>query len=164
MATLGEPKRYRLTVPNQDKSVQDWIAEQLNISVSIRQLIREDIQKNGYTDVTCRQVEQGAKRGRPTNAELERREVQYAEPVSDIPVRAEPVSQVKQKPVQKQRMVEPPVVSEPVTPVPEFVPKKDPLDLSMGSMPSVFPQMPQIPIEEEPVKTDLGSMLDSIVG
>lgn len=66
-------KRYRLMVPNEDISVQEWIDAQLNISTSIRQLIREDIVKNGYTDVTCRRVEQGAKRGRPTNAELERR-------------------------------------------------------------------------------------------
>lgn len=66
-------KRYRLQVPAEDISVQEWIEAQINISTSIRQLIREDIMKNGYTDVTCRRVEQGPKRGRPTNAELERR-------------------------------------------------------------------------------------------
>lgn len=69
-------KRYRLQVPAADESVQKWLAEQINISTSLRQLIRDDIQKNGFTDVTCRAVEQGPKRGRPTNAELERREEQ----------------------------------------------------------------------------------------
>ena len=63
-------KRYRLQVPAEDISVQEWIEAQINISTSIRQLIREDIMKNGYTDVTCRRVEQGPKRGRPTNAEF----------------------------------------------------------------------------------------------
>lgn len=67
-------KRYRLTVPDADVSTQQWLASQINFSNSIRALIREDIMKNGFTDVSCRPVEQGLKRGRPSNAELERRE------------------------------------------------------------------------------------------
>lgn len=74
MANMTESaKRYRLQVPAADESVQKWLAAQINISNSLRLLIREDIQKNGFTDMTCRSVEQGPKRGRPTNAELERR-------------------------------------------------------------------------------------------
>lgn len=38
-------KRYRLQVPAEDISVQEWIEAQINISTSIRQLIREDIMK-----------------------------------------------------------------------------------------------------------------------
>lgn len=68
-----EAKRYRFQVPSEDVTVQEWLAAQINVSTSLRQLIREDIQRNGFTDVTCRAVEQGAKRGRPTNAELARR-------------------------------------------------------------------------------------------
>jgi hypothetical protein len=74
MAKQNMPStRYRLSVPAADESTLAWIDAQLNLSYSIRMLIREDIQKNGCTDVSCRAVEQGAKRGRPTNAELERR-------------------------------------------------------------------------------------------
>ena len=89
-------KRYRFQVPAADESVQEWLAAQINMSNSLRQLIREDIQKNGFTDVTCRAVEQGAKRGRPTNAELARR-VEEAEgdnileSVEEKPVKQEPV-------------------------------------------------------------------------
>lgn len=76
---MGRPSidttRYRLSVPNADTSTLEWLKAQLNISASIRVLIREDIQQNGFTDVTCRTVEQGPKRGRPSNAELERRQV-----------------------------------------------------------------------------------------
>lgn len=82
MASMtGSAKRYRLQVPAADESVQKWLAEQLNISTSLRQLIREDIQRNGYTDVTCRAVEQGPKRGRPTNAEMERKLEQKLEQI-----------------------------------------------------------------------------------
>lgn len=66
-------QRFRLSVPDADESVLAWIGAQLNLSASVRMLIRDDIQQNGFTDVSCRTVEQGAKRGRPSNAELERR-------------------------------------------------------------------------------------------
>lgn len=89
-------KRYRFQVPAADESVQEWLAAQINISTSLRQLIRDDIQKNGFTDVTCRAVEQGAKRGRPTNAELARRAEEaendnISEFVEEKPVKQEPV-------------------------------------------------------------------------
>lgn len=100
MANMTESaKRYRLQVPAADESVQKWLAAQINISNSLRLLIREDIQKNGFTDVTCRAVEQGPKRGRPTNAELERRaemeEAEVVEPaVADTPAKVSNVSNV----------------------------------------------------------------------
>lgn len=92
----GSAKRYRLQVPAADESVQRWLAEQLNISSSLRQLIRDDIQRNGYTDVTCRAVEQGAKRGRPSNAELERRQEQTQREEAEQPIK-QSVVQVKQE-------------------------------------------------------------------
>lgn len=93
-------KRYRFQVPAADESVQMWLAGQLNISNSLRQLIREDIQKNGFTDVTCRAVEQGAKRGRPTNAEILRR-AEEAEGIEEhvvTPVEEKVEEPVKEKP------------------------------------------------------------------
>lgn len=79
MAKLDSAKRYRFTVPSQDAYVQEWIEAQINLSTSIRTLIREDIQKNGYTDVTCREVEQRPKVGRPTTAEVEKRKLREVE-------------------------------------------------------------------------------------
>lgn len=101
MANMTESaKRYRLQVPAADESVQKWLAAQINISNSLRLLIREDIQKNGFTDVTCRAVEQGPKRGRPTNAELERRaEMEEADTVEPAVVNTpEKVSNVSTVP------------------------------------------------------------------
>lgn len=60
MAISGDAKRYRLSVPVMDTSVQKWLDAQINLSISIRHLIRDDIAKHGYTDITCRDVEQGS--------------------------------------------------------------------------------------------------------
>lgn len=84
MAKLDSAKRYRFTVPAQDEYVQQWIDAQINISTSIRTLIREDIQKNGYTDVTCREVEQRPKVGRPSAAEVEKRRLQELQEMAHI--------------------------------------------------------------------------------
>lgn len=82
MPTLKDnATRYRFAVPSADESVHKWLEAQLNLSVSLRLLIKEDIIRNGCTDVTCRAVEQ-QRRGRPSNAELEKRsEDVVAEPV-----------------------------------------------------------------------------------
>lgn len=50
-------KRYRFSVPNADTSVNDWIAVQTNLSMSLRLLIGEYIEKYGYEDATCRRKE-----------------------------------------------------------------------------------------------------------
>jgi hypothetical protein len=84
LATDG--KRYRFTVPFADEAVQEWLNAQLNISNSIRILIRDEIQKNGYVDASCRPVGQMGKRGRPSNAEIEMRQsvVEKSENVVDF--------------------------------------------------------------------------------
>lgn len=115
MAKLSNnSKRYRFTVPEQDSSVQEWLDAQLNISSSLRALIRDDIIKNGCSDVTCRVVEQGPKRGRPTNLELERRSqnenkvnVKLSEEKVVAPVQVTPV-------VETQQHVEPKQESSPI--------------------------------------------------
>lgn len=162
MATLDNPKRYRLTVPAQDTSVQDWIAAQLNISASIRQLIRKDIQSNGYTDVTCRQVEQGAKRGRPSNAELERRETESQnEPPVNSYEPAEP--EFKAPPVTTKQQSVP--VTKPVqTATPEQtqpVPTKDPKSFMLGNS-NEQSAKPNTNKKENP-HPGLNAMLDSIM-
>lgn len=60
-----EPKRYRFSVPPADTSVMAWVEQQSNLSMSLRMLIGECIERNGYGDYTCRERIPGAKRGRP---------------------------------------------------------------------------------------------------
>lgn len=48
--------RFRLNVPVQDESVVEWIRSQAHLSMSLRLLIKEDISRNGMSDVTCRSV------------------------------------------------------------------------------------------------------------
>lgn len=57
--------RYRLSVPDRDVSVREWIAVQEHLSISLRLLIKEDILRNGLSDVTCRMPDQTVRRGRP---------------------------------------------------------------------------------------------------
>lgn len=46
--------RYRIAVPEADTLVHEWMKAQLNASMSLRMLIKDDVIRNGCTDVTCR--------------------------------------------------------------------------------------------------------------
>ncbi|WP_434598286.1 hypothetical protein [Streptomyces sp. A5-4] len=70
----GEPRKVRWTVPAADSSVIEWLNEQTDISQSIRLLIRESIQRDGYVDVYYKPVEQLPRRGRPPLESTEQRE------------------------------------------------------------------------------------------
>lgn len=59
------PKRFRVSVPETDESVLAWIGAQSDLSNSVRTLIRESIERNGYRDATCYPVVQQPRRGRP---------------------------------------------------------------------------------------------------
>lgn len=61
----GEPRKVRWTVPAADTSVIEWLNVQADISQSLRLLIRESIQRDGYVDVFYKPVEQLPRRGRP---------------------------------------------------------------------------------------------------
>lgn len=69
MATQ-EPQshRMRFTVPAADVSVVEWVNTQDNLSVSLRMLVREFIERHGMIDPTCIPVTQQPKRGRPTSS------------------------------------------------------------------------------------------------
>lgn len=64
-----EPRRVRLTVPAVDVSTQQWLDLQDDASVSMRLLIRESIERDGYVDVMNKPVEQLPRRGRPPQTE-----------------------------------------------------------------------------------------------
>ena len=59
------PKRFRVSVPETDESVLAWIGAQSDLSNSVRALIKESIERNGYRDATCYPVQQQPRRGRP---------------------------------------------------------------------------------------------------
>ncbi|MFE7114099.1 hypothetical protein ACFU99_01560, partial [Streptomyces sp. NPDC057654] len=70
----GEPHKLRWTVPAADTSVIEWLNAQEDKSQSIRLLIRESIQRDGYVDVFYKPVEQLPRRGRPPLESTEQRE------------------------------------------------------------------------------------------
>lgn len=45
--------RYRLSVPEADVLVNNWIAEQNNLSFSLRLVIKDAIRRYGMIDITC---------------------------------------------------------------------------------------------------------------
>lgn len=94
-------KRYRFSVPNADASINRWVSEQSNLSMSLRMLIGECIERNGYGDYTCRERIPGARRGRPPKASYaEEQDVEEQVGSTQPVVPAEPVvSTVTKKPV-----------------------------------------------------------------
>lgn len=53
MAKERAVNRYRLSVPEADESVNQWIEKQNNLSFSLRCVIKDIIRRYGITDVTC---------------------------------------------------------------------------------------------------------------
>lgn len=100
--------RYRFSVPDDDISVVRWLENQHSISMSMRLLIRDAIRSTGLQDVTCIPVEQYAKRGRPSNAELAARE-RTAQDEAPVEARRVPAEQAER--------------SESYGPVPKIEPK-----------------------------------------
>lgn len=60
-----EPMRTRLTVPAADGSVIEWLELQDDPSGSMRKLIRDSIEREGFTDAMNKPVAQLPRRGRP---------------------------------------------------------------------------------------------------
>ena len=57
--------RKRVSVPRADVSTLEWMDAQENISFSVRALIHDYIEHEGYSDPTARPVTQLPRRGRP---------------------------------------------------------------------------------------------------
>lgn len=96
---------------------------QQNVSYSVRQLIRDAIRKDGYVDVTCREVEQLPKRGRPPKEDYdepfdEQVQVVHDEPQAQPQVANTPKTTPKPEPVQPK----PPAYSPPKQNVQQNVP------------------------------------------
>lgn len=64
----GTPKRVRVSVPAADVSTLEWLKRQNDMSASIRALIRESIEREGYVDVYNRPLVQRPRIGRPPSS------------------------------------------------------------------------------------------------
>ena len=78
------PKRFRVSVPETDESVLAWIGAQSDLSNSVRALIRESIERNGYRDATCYPVVQQPRRGRPPKNTDEAEDVTVSEMIKPV--------------------------------------------------------------------------------
>lgn len=126
--TKPESKRVRLTIPAADESSQAWIDLQDDPSASMRILIRQSIQRDGYVDVVNRPVEQQPHRGRPPKSEEEDSaqlpqvaaadEIDGPEPDEAEPVK-EPRHQVEDAEEPEQRQAEPAAAKQPKTKKPQ---------------------------------------------
>ena len=90
------PKRFRVSVPETDESVLAWIGAQSDLSNSVRALIRESIERNGYRDATCYPVQQQPRRGRPPKNTDEAEDATVPEMIKPV---VEPDDEVATTPV-----------------------------------------------------------------
>jgi len=64
-AHAAPSRKLRVSIPAADVSVLQWLDAQASLADSLRALIRESIQRDGYIDVAFKPVEQLPRRGRP---------------------------------------------------------------------------------------------------
>lgn len=57
-AADGTSERKRISIPRVDTSVLDWWEQQHDVGMSIRVLIRREVERSGYTDIVHGRVEQ----------------------------------------------------------------------------------------------------------
>ncbi|MFE5864508.1 hypothetical protein [Streptomyces virginiae] len=137
----GEPRKVRWTVPAADTSVIEWLNEQADISQSIRLLIRESIQRDGYIDVFYKPVDQQPRRGRPPLEIAEQRE--DAEATAERRPAARPVQ--PQPALADEAKVGTDVVVETAAPAPEAQPEpvSAPVETAEDPAPSPAPEQPR---------------------
>lgn len=82
--TAGENSgRKRISIPPVDESSHAWWDAQKDPSLSVRLLIRAEIERNGYVDTAYRPVAQVPRRGRPPGTGSESEDTDgAAEPVA----------------------------------------------------------------------------------
>lgn len=64
-------ERKRISIPKADESVLTWWEKQNDVGLSVRMLIRNEIERNGYVDVAFAPVAQLPRRGRPPGSGLD---------------------------------------------------------------------------------------------
>ncbi|WP_422934096.1 hypothetical protein [Sinomonas sp. P47F7] len=73
-----QPHRFRVSVPVADEAVVAWMELQDNPSLSVRMLIRESIERQGYVDIVNRPVSQLPRHGRQAETSEEVRAAEGA--------------------------------------------------------------------------------------
>ena len=115
-------KRYRFNVPNADESTLAWIDAQVNLSTSLRQLNRAEIERSGYVDMMCTPVTQLPKVGRPVGSRTKDSNQESASELVEDKTEAQSVTQqeIAQTSVTQQPAPPPsvPVVPKPVAQAP----------------------------------------------
>ena len=99
MSAKAVSKRYRLSIPERNISLNDWCREQGNLSESLRYLITKAIEKEGIVDIMCLPVEQLPRRGRPpiSQEEVDTPQETVFEPVEETikePIETQPIQPV----------------------------------------------------------------------
>lgn len=94
MSAKAVSKRYRLSIPEKNISLNDWCREQGNLSESLRYLITKAIEKEGIVDIMCLPVEQLPRRGRPPINESREEEVDVPQETVFEPVE-EPIKEMQ---------------------------------------------------------------------
>jgi len=145
----GEPRKVRWTVPAADTSVIEWLDQQENISQSLRLLIRESIQRDGYIDVFYKPVDQLPRRGRPPLESIEQREDDEA------------VRRPAARPVQPQSAVtdQANVNVETAAPAPETQPEPVPAPVETAEEPAA--SAPNSPPPEPPKQASIDEIMAS---
>ncbi|MEW1548408.1 hypothetical protein [Streptomyces tsukubensis] len=147
----GEPRKVRWTVPAADTSVIEWLNGQADISQSIRLLIRESIQRDGYIDVFYKPVDQLPRRGRPPLESIEQREDDEA--VTERGLVAE-TAQPQQRPVVTDQAD---VVVEQTAPAPAPVSRSEPAPAPVETAEASAP----IPPREPPKQASIDEIMAS---
>ena len=111
MSAKTVSKRYRLSIPEKNISLNAWCKEQGNLSESLRYLITKAIEKEGIVDIMCLPVKQLPRRGRPPMNESREEVDSLQETVS------QPINQPINQPTQPVSQPTQPV-SQPTEPVP----------------------------------------------
>jgi len=105
-----QSERKRLSIPKVDQSVLDWWKLQHDVGLSVRMLIRAEIERNGYVDTVYQPVTQSSRRGRPPASAVDTEEGAESPQIAA----AQPVTPVAQTPVVAQPAPAPAPVAAPV--------------------------------------------------
>ena len=155
-------KRYRFNVPDGDESTLKWCEAQVNLSMSLRHLIRTAIERDGYVDAMCTPVSQLPKVGRPAGSknkaenmlqETAQLDVSAAHEISQT-VSDEPAftDAPQAEPVKQEIPAQPVVMPQPVSQVRV---QASPVQSVSQPVPIAAPQ-----VQPEPAASEAGDMLD----
>lgn len=97
----ADPRRLRWSVPAADVSVNQWLDLQENISGSLRLLIRESIERDGYIDVVNKPVEQLLRPGQAHPGATAATKPAHLSQAESVVQRGEPHNQLSDAPPAK---------------------------------------------------------------